>query len=293
MIIVRLLFVIVCANRWTDLQAAYNSSIETWCIVTFIGACMQTDKFFRRSQFCEVLETIRIPSNICIVPPGPRTFVEWGNSVCNFTEERQTRWNSSGAEREAAFFHQFIKTRDFRPPPSCSGRCRYLSNLYSSSLFVEQCYTADNLGCHPSVPLVNKTQYCAGLSGTDHCPDSCIYGNEPRGFYSWVNASCPDIVTSWRNTTLAKENKWLAKWIYKTILPWDWSVQRFRRFAVRSSTGIEITEPSVSSQPYIIVQPHGRGTCAVSSSQKLGVFAALNIMSACLLPIFGRRTFIN
>jgi hypothetical protein len=142
---------------------------------------------------------------------------------------------------------------------------------------------------------IRISKFCAGLNVPDPCPSSCLSFNEPRILFYWVKDICKYNTNArrWRDFTVVKERKWLSEWIYKRILPWDWSVQKFPRFIVPSSTGIEITEPLKSSHPYVTVQPHGPGTCAVSSSQKLGVFAALNIMSACLLPIFGRRTFIN
>ena len=96
----------------------------------------------------------------------------------------------------------------------------------------------------------------------------------------------------WRDVTLAKEEAWLSEWI-PALFPWNWTVQAFPQPATPSSLGIQITDPATSLTPYISVPPVGPGTCASSTSEKLGVFAAVNIVSALLIPILGRRTVVS
>ena len=204
------------------------------------------------------------------------------------------RWNDTITQRAQLFSHLAPDTTfNLRPP--CSSRCRGLSDLHNSSLFFDHCISKRGSSCILSPPYVNVTRYCDGLASTEPCPDSCTYGTEPRGLYSSLNEICVNrtqLSEVWRNATIEKEQRWLPEWL-DILMPWHWTIQAHRNSAVPSSTGIRITDPLESSTPFISVRPSGPGTCSASTSEKLGVFAAVNVMSACLLPILGRRTIVH
>jgi hypothetical protein len=51
-----------------------------------------------------------------------------------------------------------------------------------------------------------------------------------------------------------------------------------------AQSGIQLTALT-SSDPYLTILPSVPGTCNTSTVEKLGIFAAVNIVSAMLLPI--------
>ena len=282
----------------TNSQRTCPNSYSTGCAMNRTALqrnCRPSSTFVNTTAFCAGLaDTSRCSPFDCLVPPGPAKLLSWVDSVCN-TTDLHSRWSNSNSQRSQIFSH-LISVDSFKAP-SCSRSCQSLSDLYNASLFSEPCADKDNKGnCRDSGKFVNTTQYCSGLAGvTDYCPNACTYGNEPRSLFSFLNTTCTlgaPVMMGWRNTTLAKEEKWLAQWI-PSLLPWDWAVQSHAHAIEPSSRGIQITDPMASSTPYISVRSSGAGTCPTSTSQKLGVFAAVNVMSACLLPILGRRTFVQ
>jgi hypothetical protein len=239
------------------------------------------------------MESVECSTNECIFPGDPEALLSWVNSPCNLTAKAQSRWNESTTQREDVYSH-LISTDTFHRHPPCATECPGLAGLYQSSLVGEPC---NYFGCvnPPPSTLLNNTILCAGLADPSICTNSCTFAYDPRKLLVWVNSTCPlgsyDF-TQWSNATMAKENEWLSLWIPQ-LLPWNWSVQAFPAKEAPSALGIQITDPAISSSPFISVPPSGPGTCMVSTSEKLGVFAAVNIAMAFLLPIIGRHTVVN
>jgi len=133
--------------------------------------------------------------------------------------------------------------------------------------------------------------------GIDGCREACTFADEPRQLFGWVNTTCGDEAhratrESWGDATMAKEVAFISQWI-PALFPWNWTVQALEQPATLATIGIQVTDPTTSLKPYISVPPSGPGICNTSTSEKLGVFAAVNIVSAVLLPILGRRTVVH
>jgi hypothetical protein len=257
---------------------------------------MQTGTFVRMAKFCPVLDSPPCPINECILPGEPNALLSWANEACNLTTDAQKLWNDSTSKQEEAYSH-LAEVDSFDRGPSCSENCQALTSLYSSSLFSETCIGGTVYSsCIPqSEPLVNRTQFCIGLPDPKECPGACTFGNSPRELFTWANGTCAKEsfdIEMWRNATMAEEEAWVFEWI-PALVPWNWTVQASPQAAMLSTLGIQITDPATSSTPYLSIPPWGPGTCASSTSEKLGVFAAVNIVSALLIPILGRRTVVR
>jgi len=253
--------------------------------------------FISMSTFCSNLESVQCPTDMCVLPDEPQTLLSWASNVCNLTTDAQNQWNDSTSERDEAY-RRLTSVSAFERWPSCGDGCHGLADSYTSSFFSESCINLDITAadrCFSSKPLVNTSNLCTVLVDTDACADACTFGKDPRKLFEWVNSTCAQELgdmENWRDATMAKEQKWLDEWI-PALLPWNWTVQAFKQSAVPSSTGVQVTDPYNSSTPYISVSPSGPGTCPSSTTEKLGVFAIVNVISALLLPILGRRTVVS
>ena len=241
---------------------------------------MQTDAFVRMPKFCSLVAPSPCPIDQCIFPPDPERLISWVNTVCNLTAEAQTLWNQSTSERHEAF--RKLKPLDsIGNRPSCSDACPGL-------------VTSLKLASSVSKSLFNATQFCGELVDVDGCREACTFGKDPRKLFGWLNNTCGNETYDrefWRDVTVAKEVAWVSQWI-PALFPWNWTVQ-LEQPATLATIGIQVTDPSMSSEPYLSIPPSGPGVCNTSTSEKLGVFAAVNIVSALLLPVLGRRTVVN
>jgi hypothetical protein len=141
----------------------------------------------------------------------------------------------------------------------------------------------------------NTTKFYRAI-GIDGCRGACTFADEPRQLFGWVNTTCGDEAyratrKSWGDVTMAKEVAFISQWI-PALFPWNWT-GRLEQPATLATIGIRVTDPTTSLKPYVSVPPSGPGICNTSTSEKLGVFAAVNIVSAILLPILGRRTVVH
>jgi len=242
---------------------------------------MQTVTFVRVPKFCSLVGSSPCPADQCIFPPEPEMLVSWANTVCHLTAEQQTLWKQSTSKREEAY--RILKPRldSIYNRPSCSDACQRLATSFRSASSVNE-------------TSFNTTQFCGELVYVDGCREACAFGNDPRNLFGWVNNTCRDEAYDrkfWADATVAKEVAWVSQWI-PTLFPWNWTVQ-LEQPATLATIGIQITDPLTSSKPYVSVPPSGMGACKTSTTEKLGVFAAVNIVSALLLPILGRRTVVN
>ena len=241
---------------------------------------MQTAAFVRMSKFCSLVGSSPCSTDQCILPREPEMLVSWVNTMCNLTPEEQTLWNESTSRREEVY-RRLATLDSIGNRPSCSDACPGLVASFRSSSITKS--------------LFNTTKFCAALVNVDGCRGACTFGNDPRKLFGWVNSTCGDEAygrESWRDMTVAKELVWVSQWI-PALFPWNWTVQALEQQATLATIGIQVTDPITSSKPYLSVPPSGPGACNTSTSEKLGVFAAVNIISAILVPILGRRTVVN
>jgi hypothetical protein len=177
----------------------------------------------------------------------------------------------------------------------CANNCTGFEIALNSSI-EEWCTVIFFGSCMQQGSFFRMATFCTGVDSAA-CSTACTLLGEPRVLYGWVNNTCAmpyDLdMESWKDVTMEKDKASISQWI-STLIPWNWTVQAYPKATTFTSLGIQITDPSISSSdPYVSVPPSGQGTCPSSTSQKLGVFAAVNVSMALLLPIIGRRTVIN
>jgi hypothetical protein len=224
------------------------------------------------------------PTDQCLVSGAPAAFLSWVSQAC--PSDKQI---SDASTREQLSHHLVIAGSFY--PPSCVSQCQGFTDLYNSPLYQEYVPNFGH-GCGKSAFMVNTTTWCSGLSDPETCAGACTFGHEPREVFTWFNDTCVQDMGSWRDATLAKESIWVYEWI-PSLFPWSWTVQAYPQPPTLETFGIQITDPETSSSPYLSVPPSGPGLCPASTSEKLGVFAAVNIVSAFLIPVLGRRTVVR
>jgi hypothetical protein len=220
-----------------------------------------------------------------VVSGNPEAFLSWVSSACPSDKQKLD------ASTREQLSHHLVPKDSFDHRPSCAAQCKGIYPLYTEETGTVK-YTRKHV---KSVEMLNTTAYCSGLLDPKTCAEACTWGHEPRTFFGWYNSTCAqelhDMV-SWRAATLAKENAWAYEW-FPSLFPWNWTVQAYPQPPTLQTFGIQITDPAMSSILYLPVPPSGPGLCSASTSEKLGVFAAVNVVSALLIPVLGRRTVVR
>jgi hypothetical protein len=268
------------------MDAAFTAADNELCLEVGSDICVLSNT----TNFCASLDSTALcPTNQCVFPGAPAAFLSWVSQACPSDKQK-----SDASTREEAY-HHLVLADSFRQYPSCVAQCQGITNLYNSSLYQEYVPMPGYNLCEKSKLMVNTTTWCSGLLDPKTCAEACTSAHEPRDAFTWLNKTCaqePHDMESWRGATLAKESAWAYEWI-PSLFPWSWTVKKNPQPPTLETFGIQITDPATSTIPYISVPPSGPGLCPASTSEKLGVFAAVNIVSALLIPVLGRRTVVR
>jgi hypothetical protein len=227
-----------CANNCTDVVAALNSSTEIWYTSTLFGGCVTTAPYVRTAKLCVGLESAQCSLDVCVFEP--ESLLSWVYLNCNsstLTLDARSRWNASTSEREASL----VPGETILDRPSCSTDCANYSELGDSASLASLCASdPDCADKYTYFPPMNGTILCQDLVDPNNCPNSCIFGQEPRTLLAWVNSTCPHFpfpMDQLENVTMAKEKIWVSEWI-PALLPWRWGVQAYPKEAGFNAFGV-------------------------------------------------------
>jgi hypothetical protein len=139
-----------------------------------------------------------------------------------------------------------------------------------------------------------RSTFCSDLDPTQ-CTSSCTSAVEAPQFLTWLKDTCPKHVQAgaynlgpWINATVVGDEGWIP-----SLFPWKWTVQKSLIDETPGTFGIQTTDPLTSSTPSHAASLSGSGSCDSSARKKLAVYGVVNLLTALLLPIIGRRTIVQ
>jgi hypothetical protein len=131
-----------------------------------------------------------------------------------------------------------------------------------------QCTATLAGGCMIYAKVVDAGCVCANLT-QNRCQRTCTLWWQRASVLTWMNQTCTQL-GNW--TGLASDWKYQLNVLVSDLAPSAWGVKRQNSSSVAAGDSI-LTCPS--------------------STAKLGLFAAVNVAMAILVPILGRRTIVH